>query len=222
MRLSKRLVCIFSFALFAMMFSMAPQSVRAEELAGYENEGQAVSEDITTAEEVPSPSDEAQTASGEQQTPSAAEEVPSPSDEVQAASGEQQTPSAAEEVPSPAEGEQASSEEALAAGDISLYINPSVYIESDTGIASVQVRVMFGGVAEAFINVRLQQLRDGEWITLGAGMHYDKTSPAYESYTRTWPVDSGYYYRAYAIVTLYDAQGNEVHHATQESTTIYY
>lgn len=196
----KKLICIFSFALFALMLGMAPQQASAEELSA-DPDGQALPETAQQAEQ-------------EENVPSAAEETLTPAEEQ--ATAEQGTPSADAETTIPAE------EEQVQPRDVSLLINPSVYIDEKTGMGTAFVTVMFNGVKEAFINVRLQQLRDGEWITLGAGMHFTQSSPAYQDYTRTWPVDSGYYYRSYVIVELYDADGNIVHEAAQESVSIYY
>ncbi len=238
----KKLICIFSFALFALMLGMAPQQASAEELSA-DPDGQALPETAQQAEQeenVPSAAEETLTpaeeqAAAEQETPSAAEETLTPAEEQTAA--EQGTPSADAETTAPAE-EQATAEQGTPSADaettipaeeeqvqprdVSLLINPSVYIDEKTGMGTAFVTVMFNGVKEAFINVRLQQLRDGEWITLGAGMHFTQSSPAYQDYTRTWPVDSGYYYRSYVIVELYDADGNIVHEAAQESVSIYY
>ena len=199
----KKLICIFSFALFALMLGMAPQQASAEELSA-DPDGQAL----------PETAQQAQQAEQEEHVPSAAEETLPPAAEQ--ATAEQGTPSADAETTIPAE------EEQVQPRDVSLLINPSVYIDEKTGMGTAFVTVMFNGVKEAFINVRLQQLRDGEWITLGAGMHFTQSSPAYQDYTRTWPVDSGYYYRSYVIVELYDADGNIVHEAAQESVSIYY
>ncbi len=199
----KKLICIFSFALFALMLGMAPQQASAEELSA-DPDGQAL----------PETAQQAQQAEQEENVPSAAEETLTPAEEQ--ATAEQGTPSADAETTIPAE------EEQVQPRDVSLLINPSVYIDEKTGMGTAFVTVMFNGVKEAFINVRLQQLRDGEWITLGAGMHFTQSSPAYQDYTRTWPVDSGYYYRSYVIVELYDADGNIVHEAAQESVSIYY
>ena len=199
----KTLICIFSFALFALMLGMAPQQASAEELSA-DPDGQAL----------PETAQQAQQAEQEENVPSAAEETLTPAEEQ--ATAEQGTPSADAETTIPAE------EEQVQPRDVSLLINPSVYIDEKTGMGTAFVTVMFNGVKEAFINVRLQQLRDGEWITLGAGMHFTQSSPAYQDYTRTWPVDSGYYYRSYVIVELYDADGNIVHEAAQESVSIYY
>ncbi len=220
----KKLICIFSFALFALMLGMAPQQASAEELSA-DPDGQALPETAQQAqqaeqeENVPSAAEETLTpaeeqATAEQGTPSADAETTAPAEEQ--ATAEQGTPSADAETTIPAE------EEQVQPRDVSLLINPSVYIDEKTGMGTAFVTVMFNGVKEAFINVRLQQLRDGEWITLGAGMHFTQSSPAYQDYTRTWPVDSGYYYRSYVIVELYDADGNIVHEAAQESVSIYY
>ncbi len=217
----KKLICIFSFALFALMLGMAPQQASAEELSA-DPDGQALPETAQQAEQeenVPSAAEETLTpaeeqATAEQGTPSADAETTAPAEEQ--ATAEQGTPSADAETTIPAE------EEQVQPRDVSLLINPSVYIDEKTGMGTAFVTVMFNGVKEAFINVRLQQLRDGEWITLGAGMHFTQSSPAYQDYTRTWPVDSGYYYRSYVIVELYDADGNIVHEAAQESVSIYY
>ena len=217
----KKLICIFSFALFALMLGMAPQQASAEELSA-DPDGQALPETVQQAEQeenVPSAAEETLTpaeeqATAEQGTPSADAETTAPAEEQ--ATAEQGTPSADAETTIPAE------EEQVQPRDVSLLINPSVYIDEKTGMGTAFVTVMFNGVKEAFINVRLQQLRDGEWITLGAGMHFTQSSPAYQDYTRTWPVDSGYYYRSYVIVELYDADGNIVHEAAQESVSIYY
>ncbi len=237
----KKLICIFSFALSALMLGMAPQQVLAEEL-GSDPDGQALSEaaeqveQVEQEENVPSAAGETLTSAEEEQiaaeqgTPSATDETLNLAEEEQA-TAEQEIPAAAEETMTPAEQQTPSADaettvpaedEQAQPRDVSLLINPSVYIDEETGMGTAFVTVMFNGVKEAFINVRLQQLRDGEWITLGAGMHFTQSSPAYQDYTRTWPVDSGYYYRSYVIVELYDADGNIVHEAAQESVSIYY
>ena len=236
MKWLKKLICFFSFTLFAIMVGIAPQRAFAEDGVSVVPEGEpTVSDEIsvvpeeepTVLDEIPVGPEEEQVASDEvpivvEEDQVVSEEIPVVPDEEQISTEEVQTSSADEETAVLAGEEQTASAEMQAASPEVSFIFPSVYVEPSTGIATASVSTMFSGAPQAQITVRLEQLRDGNWVILGESIHRETSSPAKGYYTRTWPVDHGYYYRAYAIVSLQDEDKNVLLERSTEGSSVYY
>ncbi|MDE7297422.1 MAG: hypothetical protein K2N94_01170 [Lachnospiraceae bacterium] len=150
------------------------------------------------------------------------EEIPVVPDEEQISPEEMQISSADEKTAVPTGEEQIDSAEVLAGSPSVIMIHPSVYVDPSTGEATASVTTVFSNAPQVQVTIRLEQLRDGNWIILGESIHRETSSPAHGYYTRTWPVDHGYYYRAYAIISLQDEDKNVLLERNGESSSVYY
>lgn len=98
-------------------------------------------------------------------------------------------------------------------------IHLDLEINSNTGLASCSTRVVPSGYIPADVELKLQRLINGSWVTF---MSWEASDTGKVTIEKSYYVYKGYYYRLSVDVTVYNASGTVIDSVTENSSRQWY